>query len=80
MLIPESGKSPGEGHGKPIQYSCLENPMDRGGWQATDHGITRFGHDSMTNFHFYFHTLITVTYNFIVNFETGRCESSKFVL
>ena len=32
--IPESGKSPGEGHGNPLQYSCLENPTDRGAWQA----------------------------------------------
>ena len=31
-LIPGSGRSPGEGHGNPIQYSCLENPMDRGAW------------------------------------------------
>ena len=34
-LIPESGRSPGEGNGKPLQYSCLENPMDGGAWQAT---------------------------------------------
>ena len=34
-LIPEFGRSPGEGHGNPSQYSCLENPMDRGAWQAT---------------------------------------------
>ena len=33
--IPGSGKSPGEGHGNPLQYSCLENPMDRGPWCAT---------------------------------------------
>ena len=32
--IPGMGQSPGEGHGKPLQYSCLENPMDRGAWQA----------------------------------------------
>ena len=31
-LVPESGRSPGEGHGNPLQYSCLENPMDRGAW------------------------------------------------
>ena len=36
-LIPESGRSPGEGHGNPFQYSCLENPMDRGAWWATVH-------------------------------------------
>ena len=34
-----SGRSPGEGNGNPLQYSCLENPMDRGAWQATVHGI-----------------------------------------
>ena len=34
-LIPVSGRSPGEGNGFPLQYSCLENPMDRGHWQAT---------------------------------------------
>ena len=34
-LIPEWGRSPGEGHGNPLQYSCLENPMDRGAWWAT---------------------------------------------
>ena len=33
--IPESGRSPGRGHGNPLQYSCLENPMDRGVWRAT---------------------------------------------
>ena len=33
-LIPGSGRSPGEGHSNPLQYSCLENPMDRGAWHA----------------------------------------------
>ena len=37
--IPGSGRSPGEGNGYPLQYSCLENPMDRGAWQATVHGV-----------------------------------------
>ena len=40
-LIPGSGRSPGGGHGNPLQYSCLENPMDTGTWQATVHGITQ---------------------------------------
>ena len=39
--IPGSGRSPGEGNGNPLQYSCLENPMDRGAWRATVHGITK---------------------------------------
>ena len=40
-LILESGRSPGEGHGNPIQYSCLENFMDRGTWQTTVHGVSK---------------------------------------
>ena len=38
-LIPGLGRSPGEGHGNPLQYSCLENPMDRGAWWATVHTV-----------------------------------------
>ena len=38
--IPGLGRSPGEGNGNPLQYSCLGNPMDRGAWQATLHGAT----------------------------------------
>ena len=38
-LIPGSGSFPGEGNGYPFQYSCLENSMDRGDWQATVHGV-----------------------------------------
>ena len=37
--IPGLGRSPGEGNGNPLQYSCLENPMDRGAWQATVHRV-----------------------------------------
>ena len=37
--IPGSGRSPGEGNGNPLQYSCLENPMDREAWWATVHGV-----------------------------------------
>ena len=40
-LIPESGRSPGGGHGNPLQYSCLENLMDRGTWWATVHRVTQ---------------------------------------
>ena len=46
--IPGSGRSPGEGNGHSLQYSCLENSMDRGAWQATAHGVTRVGHDLVT--------------------------------
>ena len=43
--IPGSGRSPGEGNGNPLQYSCLENPMDRGALWATVHGSQRVGYD-----------------------------------
>ena len=39
--IPGLGRSPGGGHDNPLQYSCLENPMDRGAWQATVHGVAK---------------------------------------
>ena len=39
--IPGPGRFPGEGHGNPLQYSCLENPIDRRSWQATVHGVTK---------------------------------------
>ena len=40
-LFPGSGRSPGEGNGNPLQYSCMENPMDGGAWQATVHGVSK---------------------------------------
>ena len=40
-LIPGSGRSPGEGDGNPLQYSCLGNPMDRGAWQAAVHEVAK---------------------------------------
>ena len=40
-LIPESGRLPGGGDSNPLQYSCLQNPMDRGAWQAIVHGVTK---------------------------------------
>ena len=39
--IPGPGRSPGGGHGSPLQYSCLETPIDRGDWRATVHGVTK---------------------------------------
>ena len=53
--IPGSGRSPGEGNGNPLQYSCLENPMDIGAWWATVHGVaksrTRLSDFTFTFFH-----------------------------
>ena len=43
-----SGRSPGEGNGNPLQYSCLENSVDRGAWRAIVHGVKRVRHDWVT--------------------------------
>ena len=48
VSIPGSGRFPREGNDNPLQYSCLENPMDRGVWWVTVHGVTRVGHDLAT--------------------------------
>ena len=39
--VPGSGRSPGEGNGNPLHYTCLKNPMDRGAWRVTLHGVTK---------------------------------------
>ena len=41
VSIPGSGRSPGEGNGNPLRYSCLEKPMDRGDWRAIVHGVAK---------------------------------------
>ena len=45
--IPDLGRSPGEGNGNPLQYSYLGNPMDKGAWQATDHGPVRVASEKL---------------------------------
>ena len=50
-LIPGWGRSPGEWDGYPLQYSCLENPMDRGSWRAAVHGVAK-SWTRMRDFHF----------------------------
>ena len=47
-LILGLGRYSGEGNGNPLQYSCLEDPMNKGAWKATVHGVTRVGHDLAT--------------------------------
>ena len=51
--IPGLGRSPGEGNGNPLQYSCLENSMDGGAWQVTVHGVTKH-QTRLRDFHFSF--------------------------
>jgi len=55
--IPELGRSPGTGNGKPLQYSCLENSLDRRAWWATVHGVTK------TRTRLSTHTIAYVTYS-----------------
>ena len=57
--IPGSGKTPGEGNGYPLQYSCLENFMDRGVWQATVHGVAK-SRTRLSDFHFTFFKLLSL--------------------
>ena len=66
-LIPGSGRSPGEWNGNPLQYSCLENSMNRGAWQATVHrvtksqtGLKRLSVRVHTHTHTHTHTLIFI--------------------
>ena len=52
--IPRSGRSSGAGTGNPLQYSCLENPMDRGAWWATIHGVAK-SQTQLSDFTFFFY-------------------------
>ena len=61
--IPGSGRSPGEGTGNPPQYSCLENPMDRGAWWALVHGVTKSWTQRVSNF----------TLTFFIHNPTAAC-------
>ena len=61
-LIPGLGKSPGKGHGNPHQYSCQENPMDRGAWRATVLGVSkRWTRLKQLSTHTHTHTPVSTT-------------------
>ena len=67
-LIPGLGRSPGEGNGNPLQYSCLENPMEGGAWQATVHGVAK-SRTELNNFTFTFSHLQSINNVVIVSSE-----------
>ena len=73
---PGSGRSPEEGHGNPLQYSCLENPTDRGAWQATVQGISKS--QTLLKRLTLSHTC-TCAYIFFVYFAEGFMESNKYI-
>ena len=66
--IPVLGRSPGEGNGSPLQYSCLGNPIDRGAWQATVHGVTK----SQTRLRDYHHIYLCVDVYIICASQVAR--------
>ena len=81
--IPGSGRSPGEGNGNPLQDSCLENPMDRGAWWATVHGVAK----SRTQLSDFTHSLYTVPLFHYkpkvfcnLKMKTHQCPSHVFLL
>ena len=67
-LILGLGRSPGEGNGNPLQYSCLGNPMDRGAWRATVHGVAE-SWMWLSDSHFHFHNKISLTMTCIIYTE-----------
>ena len=69
--IPGLGRSPGGGHGNPLQCSCLENSMDRRAWWAAVHGVAKNGHDWVTDT-FTFHSLL-----FMAAFQIARGGRKK---
>ena len=71
---PWVGKIPGEGNGNPLQYSCLENPMDRGAWWATVHGVTRVRHNLATKPTFL--NLIIIIFS-ALKYATGRSGATE---
>ena len=67
-LIPGSGRSPGEGNGNPLQYSCLENPTDRGAWWATVCGAVK-SWTRLSNF----------TFTFLLTYQTPNARPTRVI-
>ena len=81
--IPWSGRSPGEGNGNPFQYSCLENPMDGGAWQATVHGLQKIGQDWVTSLSLFIyiiaHGYIGVKFLYFIRIQFSSVQSLSLV-
>ena len=75
-LTPESGRSPGGGNSGPLQYSCLENPMDRGVWWAMVHLVAK-SQTQLSHFHFHTHTH---THIYLMPSDQGWGKYSKDTL
>ena len=86
-LIPGLERSPGEGNGNPLQYSCLGNPMDKGAWQATFHGVPK-SQTQLNNQHHNNHRLglpswqsnTHATYATILNIKSHLWSTNKFCI
>ena len=84
--VAESKRSPGEGNGNPLQYSCLENPMDRRAWQAPLHGVTRVRHNLVTKPLLQIDSVVIVSVKGLshtytcIHFPSVRCFSASLSL
>ena len=87
--IPRLGRAPGEGNGTPLQYSCLENPMDRGAWRAAAYGAARVGHDwaaqpppgpRLTQRAMYYCNRLIILFTQIINKKQAENEEKNFSL
>ena len=67
--IPGSGRFPGEGNGNPLQYSCLENTMDRGAWWATVHGVTKSWTQLSTRTHTTYIVTLSLNISLILSYN-----------
>ena len=76
-MIPGSGRSPGEGNGSPLQYSCLENPMDGGAWWATAQGVAK-SRTRLSDFTFTFIETETPGMNIWVIYQVRNSDQLNF--
>ena len=75
--IPGLGRSPGEGNGNPLQYSCLENPTDRGAWRATVHGVAK-SRTRLSDFTFFLSFLPLWEIRFVPLFTFTNTAAKEF--